>query len=357
MKATPVPQQALPIRVLLCGLGWWGLNWLKNIQSNRDYQLVGVVEKNPDTLRTAREQKNLDAGMCFLDIGEAIRAVRPDTAVVVVSPDKHGEIIRVALENNVHILSEKPLAKDLAEAKEFLRLHKKHPGLQFIVNQNYRGRDAIALLRDAIAAGKIGEVGFFLFSHQQTVKIPGYRMEMPSPVLEDMSIHHFDLMRYLTGQDFEEIYAREETVKWSWFKGKPVFLATIRMTNGVSGMYCGSWASEGKIGSWNGNIQVFGSNGCLELDDEGRVLFYEKHEVDESLLGRHVAGNLLEARKLQHSELQYTLEAFKNSLLGKARCETSIEDNARSFAGVIASRQSVVRRKPVRIDSLGLQTG
>jgi predicted dehydrogenase len=347
----------LPIKILLCGLGWWGRNWYNNIRSNSDYRLVGVVEKNPDTLRNACQQLKIDESLSFTDITEAVHAVSPDAVVVVVSPDKHGEIIRVALKNSVHILSEKPLAKDLAEAKDFLKLNKKHPELQFVVNQNYRGRAAIQLLRDAVSDGKIGKVGFFLFSHQQTVKIQGYRLEMPSPVLEDMSIHHFDLMRYVTRQDFQEIYAREETVNWSWFKGKPVFLATIQMTEGVSGMYCGSWASEGKIGSWNGNIQVFGSDGCLELDDEGRVLFYGKHDVDENLLGRHVPGKQLEPPELPRSELQYTLEEFKNALLGKSRCQTNIEDNAKSFAAVLASRLSVARNKPVRIDSLGLGLG
>ncbi len=344
----------LPIKTLLCGLGWWGQNWLTNIRSNRDYLLAGVVEKDPDTLGSVCQKLNIEQGLRFTDVTEAIHAVRPDVAVVVVSPDRHGEIIRVALKNNIHVLSEKPLAKDLAEAREFLKLHRKFPELQFVINQNYRGRAAIKLLRDAVADGRIGKVGFFLFSHQQTVKIPGYRLEMPSPVLEDMSIHHFDLMRHITGQNFQEIYAREDSVNWSWFKGKPIFLAAIKMTGGVSGMYWGSWASEGKIGSWNGNIQVFGSGGCLELDDEGRVLLYDKHEVDENKLGRHVPGKQLAPAELPHSELQFTLEEFKNSLLGKTRCQTSIDDNARSFAAVLASRLSVARNRPVRIDSLRL---
>jgi predicted dehydrogenase len=347
----------LPIRTLLCGLGWWGRNWLNNIRTNPDYELAGVVEKSPETLRAACQQLAVSEGLAFTDVSEAINAVHPDVAVVVVSPDKHGEIIRVALKSGVHVLSEKPLAKDLAEAREFVGLHRKHPELLFVVNQNYRGRAAIQLMREAVAGGMIGEVGFFLFSHQQKVKIPGYRMEMPSPVLEDMSIHHFDLMRYTTGQDFQEVYAREDTVNWSWFKGKPVFLATIKMTGGVNGVYWGSWASEGKIGSWNGNIQIFGSNGCLDLDDEGRVLLYEKHEVDENQLGRTTSGKPLDLPELPHAELQYTLEAFKNALTGETRCQTSIEDNARSFAAVLASRLSVARNKPVRIDSLRLGLG
>jgi predicted dehydrogenase len=345
---------ALPIKILLCGLGWWGINWLKNIRANKDYHLAGVVEKNSRTLAIVQEEQQIDASICFTDITKAIRAAGPDAVAVVVSPDKHGEIIRVAIENNVHILSEKPLAKNLAEAKDFLRMYNKNKGLRFVVNQNYRGRVCIAALKDLIESKEVGEIGFFIFSHQQTVKIPGYRLEMSSPILDDMSIHHFDLMRYLTNQDFDEIYANEETVNWSWFKGKPVLYAKIRMTNQVSGIYCGSWASEGKIGSWNGNIQLFGSKGCLELNDEGKVLIYQKHDVDESLLGRYFPGKEIELRKLQFSELQYTLESFKNDLLNNIRSETSIEDNIKSFAAVIAAKQSIIQNRPVRIKSLGL---
>jgi predicted dehydrogenase len=342
------------IGILLCGLGWWGLNWLKNIQSNRNYRLVGIVDADPARLQVAQRQFGMSQSLCFGDVSEAIRAVHPDAVAVVVSPDRHGEIIRAAVKSGVHILSEKPFAKDLQEAKDFLRLHNRHRNLQFIINQNYRSRDCIALLRKLILNGKIGEVGFFIYSHQQTVRIPGYRLEMPSPVLDDMSIHHFDLMRYLTNRDFEEIYAQEDTVNWTWFRGKPVFYAKVTMTGNVSGIYCGSWASEGKIGSWNGNIQIFGSKGCLELTDDGTVLFYKKHKVDDSLLGTCISGQQITPAKAKYAELQYTLQSFKRALHDGVRADTDVEDNIKSFAAVVAAKQSISSRSPVRIESLGL---
>jgi len=210
------------------------------------------------------------------------------------------------------------------------------------------------LLKKLIHSKSIGDIGFFIFSHQQTVKIPGYRLKMPSPVLDDMSIHHFDLLRYLTGEDYIDVFARERTVKWSWFRGKPILTADISMTNDVGGVYCASWASEGKIGSWNGNIQLFGSEGCLELNDEGKVILHEKYDVDESMLGQYHIGKEVKPAKLPHSELQYTLENFKSALMNNTRCETDIEDNIRSFAGVLASRESILKEKPVAVVSLGL---
>ena len=347
-------RQTLPIKVLLCGLGFWGRNWLQNIQANSAYELVGVVVRQKEKEIQHLRDSGIRQSMLFDDINEAIESTSPNAAIVVVSPDKHAEIIRPAMARGVHILSEKPLAKDLSEAREFLALHRKYPKIQFVVSQNYRGRESIALLKKLIHSKSIGDIGFFIFSHQQTVKIPGYRLKMPSPVLDDMSIHHFDLLRYLTGEDYIDVFARERTVKWSWFRGKPILTADISMTNDVGGVYCASWASEGKIGSWNGNIQLFGSEGCLELNDEGKVILHEKYDVDESMLGQYHIGKEVKPAKLPHSELQYTLENFKSALMNNTRCETDIEDNIRSFAGVLASRESILKEKPVAVVSLGL---
>ncbi|MCK5155625.1 MAG: Gfo/Idh/MocA family oxidoreductase [Spirochaetales bacterium] len=344
----------LPIRILLCGLGVWGRNWLENIRKNKNYDLAGVVESDQATLDQVRMTGLIDNSKCFSDIVQAIKLTRPDAVAVIVAPDRHGDIVRIALENNIHILSEKPLARDIDEAREFIQLHKLYPNVRFIINQNYRGRDCITLIKNIIDEGGIGEIGYFIYNHQQTVKIPGYRLEMPSPVLDDMSIHHFDLMRYLTNQDFEKIYAVENVVPWSWFQGKPMFNSLINMTGGVTGVYCACWAAEGKIGDWNGNIQIYGSRGCLELTDDSKVILHEKHGVNEDLLGTYQSGHEITQVAIENLELQYTLENFKNALMEGAPCETDIEDNIKSFMAVLMAKESIKQKCPVLITSLNI---
>jgi len=46
--------EKLPIKMLLCSLGWWGQNWLKNIKENKDYKLVGIVEKDFKLLNSVK---------------------------------------------------------------------------------------------------------------------------------------------------------------------------------------------------------------------------------------------------------------------------------------------------------------
>lgn len=342
------------IKTLLCGLGWWGFNWLKNIKENNNYELVGVIDEKQDLINKAKKEYDFLKDSGFTNIDEAIKNTNPDAVVVVVSPTRHGDIIKTALDNNINILSEKPLAKDLDEAKSFLKLYKTKKNIKFIVNQNYRGRKGVALIKSLIESDFIGDIGYFIINHQQTVKIPGYRLEMGSPILDDMSIHHFDLIRYLTNEDFYEIYSKEGSTKWSWFKGEPVFYSVIKMTNLISGIYCASWVAEGKIGNWNGNIQIFGSKGCIEYSDNDDVLFYKKHKVNESLTGDYIKGEKIVPPDIEFTELQYTLENFKKAFIDKTKCETDIDDNIKSFAAVLAARESIKNKKPILIDSLGL---
>ena len=133
-----------------------------------------------------------------------------------------------------------------------------------------------------------------------------------------------------------------------------VFYAMIKMSGGISGIYCGSWVSEGKIGSWNGDIQLFGSKGCLELTDDEKIMFYEKHPLDDMLLGTNIPGIEMKPARLPFTEIQYTLENFRDALVKGKKCPTDIEDNIKSFSAVVAARKSVRDKIPVDIEDLGL---
>ena len=133
-----------------------------------------------------------------------------------------------------------------------------------------------------------------------------------------------------------------------------ILYANIKMSNSVSGIYCGSWVSEGKIASWNGNIQIFGKDGCIELTDNEKVFLYKKHELNELLLGTYAPGEEVKQLTIDNTELQYTLENFKNALINKEKCETDIEDNIKSFIAVLMAKKSIKNKKPVTIKSIGI---
>ena len=91
---------------------------------------------------------------------------------------------------------------------------------------------------------------------------------MPSPLILDMSIHHFDLARYMTGLDPVSVYAHEFNPHGSWTQGDDAASCIFEMTNGVIFTYRGSWCAEGCPTSWNGDWRFVGDRGTSMLTEK-----------------------------------------------------------------------------------------
>ena len=113
------------------------------------------------------------------------------------------------------------------------------------------------------------------------------------------------------------------------------------MTNGVTVTYSGSWAARGKETSWDGNFTITGDKGCLTLDADGAVYFY-KHERAEVVVlntGRQQGEEILQP-EMKNTEMEYGFHMFLDSLEQGDVPETSLEDNVKSFAMVMACLES-----------------
>ena len=91
----------------------------------------------------------------FTSIGEALEELRPDAAVVCTPNETHAALARQILGAGVHLLIEKPLAEDWAEAKAIVALAD-DTGRQLAVAQQYRYRSGFPALRQAVVEGRLG---------------------------------------------------------------------------------------------------------------------------------------------------------------------------------------------------------
>jgi predicted dehydrogenase len=199
-----------------------------------------------------------------------------------------------------------------------------------------------------LGGNKIGEVttincDFYLGAH-----FGGFRDEMPSPLILDMSIHHFDLARYFTGLDPVSVYAHEFNPQGSWYKGDVAASCIFEMSNGAIFTYRGSWAAEGFHTSWNGNWRI--------ISDKGTLLY----EQDEAPRAQVVAGNTGFSRPLKdvkipagrikfggmHGALREMLAFLRNGTVPQTECHDNIKSLAMVFAAMESSRKG--KRIPVK---------
>jgi predicted dehydrogenase len=124
--------------------------------------------------------------------------------------DSHAEISVAALEAGKHVLCEKPLANTVpeAEAMAAAAARAQARGVRSMVGFNYRRVPALALARQLIAGGQVGEIRHVRASYlQDWLADPAFpltwrlqREHAGSGALGDLGAHIVDLAQYLTGQ-------------------------------------------------------------------------------------------------------------------------------------------------------------
>ncbi len=133
---------------------------------------------------------------------------RPDIeAVVICSPtETHARIIEEAAEAGKHIFCEKPIDLDLGKIDGALTAVEKS-GVLLQVGFNRRFDSNFRRVREAIQSGEIGEPHLLHIISRDPAPPPIEYLKVSGDIFVDMTIHDFDMARYLIGEEVEEIYA------------------------------------------------------------------------------------------------------------------------------------------------------
>jgi predicted dehydrogenase len=342
------------LRVILVGLGFWGKEWIAELKRRREeISIAGIVSIDSNELRLIGEENNIPAFKRFSSIHEAIQREDADAVIVVVPPDAHYEVIQAAIDAGLHILTEKPLAATYDEALAIGRLLAERPELVFMVDQTRRWRSHIQTVKDFIAEGHLGKIGQIILMHLQAVRMGGYRAEFPNIVIDDMAIHHFDIIRVLTGAEPFEVHSYSHNPSWSWFDNNATSCAHILMSEGIDVLYFGSWVSRGKLTSWEGNILLIGEKGTLEIIGEKKIFFYPVESGEEErMLWEGKVKRQIEIKPMTEEEIGYGLTHFLQCIQKGKEPETNYEDNMRSFAMVCMAQKSLELGRAVTLADL-----
>lgn len=255
------------MRIVQVGLGGFGRNWAQEmIPQVPEVEVVGTADVSEASRQRAVEAGLAKADTCFATTEQAIEATDPDAVLVTASLVGHVPAVRAALQAGKHVMVEKPFAPTVAEGQELVDLAESS-GLVLAVSQNYRFFPAARAVRQFVAEGSLGElhaveIDFrqFSWSPDGTPR-PHHRLD--EPLLVDMSIHHFDLLRAVLGRNATEVTCRTWDPAWTQFTGPSEGVALIDFENGPSVSYRGSWISHGTPTPWAGEWRMDFAEGEL----------------------------------------------------------------------------------------------
>jgi predicted dehydrogenase len=182
-------------------------------------------------------------------------AVEADAVLITAPMEAHVPLAIQAMRAGKHVLVEKPFAGSVAEAMEAVQVAEE-TGKVLQVSQNYRFYPAPRTVAALVAEGAMGEVGpvSIDFRKWSNDAEPGtnrhYRYV--HPLLFDMAIHHFDLMRLVLGKNPVRVYAQQSDPRWSKFVEEASASVIVTFEDDTVVSYRGSWVSSGEPTFWGG---------------------------------------------------------------------------------------------------------
>ena len=341
-------------RAVLAGCGAMAKGWLKALADTPELAgrvvVVGLVDLDLGAANRLRDEFGLAQAATGTDLDAMLSQTKPDLLFDVVIPSARRDVVMTGLKHGCHVLTEKPMASSLAEARELVAAAKAAGRIHAVV-QNRRYIDGVRRIREMIENGVLGELtalhaDFFIGAH-----FGGFREQMRDVLLLDMAIHTLDAARFMAGADPVAVYALESNPRGSWYAHGAAANAIFEFSDDILFTYRGSWVAEGGTTSWESSWRIVGTTGTLLWDGAER---FEARAVagDSGFLRplRDVAVPPPPHPAQTHGHASVIAEFLDAIETGRVP-ETAGSDNIKSLAMVFGAIESAETGRRVAIAS------
>lgn len=276
--------QTKPVRVGVIGLGFGGetaLRCYKQLPNVDVVALAGLEEEKLNQLGTTYAVPHL-----YRYYEELLARDDLDAVSIAVPNHLHAPIAIEALERGLHVLCEKPLARNSTEAEKMVEAAKKANRVLQVVF-NHRERGDVQLLKRAIDEGRLGSIYYAKLYWMRRRGIPGMGTWFSSKEIAgggpliDLGVHVLDIGLYLLGEPeiltisastYNELGSRGKGFNVSDLKSgtghefqvEDLATAFMRLSTGATLLLESSWATHSSAQDDYG-IVLYGSEGGAEI--------------------------------------------------------------------------------------------
>jgi predicted dehydrogenase len=316
------------LRAGLIGLGAMGRNHARILSTMDGVRLVGVVDPAGDPTGAARGAPLLSTVAQLIDIGV-------DYAVVACPTGLHETVGLELARAGVHVLIEKPLAPNVAEARQLVEAFES-AGLVAGVGHIERYNPALQSLRNRLEAGHLGEV--YQVATRRQGPFPHRIADVG--VVMDLATHDIDLTGWVAGQEYLSVSAY--TVNRSGRAHEDMVLAVGKLADATMVNHMVNWLSPLKERS----TVVTGDRGCYVADTlTADLTFFANAAIDnewEALRNfRGVAeGDMVRYAIPKREPLLVEHEKFRDAVEGKDSGIVTLQQGLRTVEVAAAVLES-----------------
>jgi myo-inositol 2-dehydrogenase/D-chiro-inositol 1-dehydrogenase len=269
-------------------------------------------------------------------------------AVLICTPTAtHAEIIQAAARAGKHIFCEKPVALNLADTDAAIQAAGR-AGVTLQIGFNRRFDANFARVRQAVAGGEIGDPHIIHIVSRDPAPPPAEYIRSSGGIFLDMTIHDWDIARFLIGSEIDEVYAQGGVMvdpAIGQAGDIDTHVTLLRFTNGVIGTIDNSRRA---VYGYDQRVEVFGSKGAIQTANN-----YPNNSVLST------AESVRRDLPLHFFMQRYTdafaaeIEAFVDAVVGGKPALVSGHDGRQALVAGLAAQKSFAERRPVRVAEVG----
>lgn len=266
-----------------------------------------------------------------------------EAVLICSSTDTHAPLIEEAAEAGKQIFCEKPIALDLREIDAALSAVER-AGVKLQIGFNRRFDPNFRRIREVVAAGGIGEPHILRITSRDPQPPPIEYVRVSGGIFLDMTIHDFDMARFLVGSEVEEIYAAGAVLvdpEIGEAGDIDTAVITLRFTNGVLGTIDNSRQA---VFGYDQRVEVFGSSGMVTCTNER-----PDSAVVSDASGEHGSLPLFFFVERYTESYVAEMRAFVDSILNDTTPPVTGIDGRIPVVMGYAAQKSLQEMRPVRL--------
>ena len=333
------------IRVGLIGAGRIGRVHAENLAYRiPEADLVAVSDIFAEAAHKLAAELSIPAA--YEDHRRILEDNRIDAVLICSSTDTHAQLIEEAAQAGKQMFCEKPIALDLQKIDRALA-EVDRAGVKLMIGFNRRFDPNFRRVREIVAAGEIGQPQILRITSRDPAPPPIEYVKVSGGIFVDMTIHDFDMARYLMGSEVEAIYAAGGVLVVPAIGEAgdvDTAVTTLHFASGALGIIDNSRQA---VYGYDQRVEVFGSAGCVTADNN-----YPNtaHVSDAQRVHRDLPLNFFMERYTE----SYVAEigAFVRCILDDTPPPVTGTDGRIPVVMGFAAKKSVEEGRPVRLEEM-----
>lgn len=272
------------MKYALIGCGRISPNHIEAAKNN-NLEFVAMCDILPEVMQEKSDKFNLENTRKYTDYKTLLEKETPELVAIATESGSHAKIACDCIAAGCHVIIEKPIALSIADADAIIKAGKEK-GVVVCANHQNRFNKSVQYIRKALEEGRFGKLSHGA-AHVRWNRGESYYTQaswrgtwaQDGGCLMNQCIHNIDLLRWMMGDDIDEVVAYTDQLQHHYLEAEDIGMALVKFSNGSYGLI------EGTTNVYPKNLEetlyIFGETGTAKAAGTSDNIIEEWQFADE----------------------------------------------------------------------------